>query len=145
MARYQQVTGSKTWMGRLNHGADLLEELNTLCRREGARLGRIEALGAVQRACLGYYDQVQRVYQFITLDQHLEILNLTGNVSLKDGQPFVHAHVTLGDDEGSAFGGHLAPGTVIFACEFVLQVFDGPDLVREFDDETGLPLWQLPG
>ena len=33
----------------------------------------------------------------------------------------VHAHVTLGDAEGRAFGGHLAAGTPVFACEFVIQ------------------------
>jgi uncharacterized protein len=145
MKRYQRLERGKTWLGRLAYGGDLLEEFNGVCRREAVSLGRLEALGAVQRACFGYCDQVSRVYQFITLDQHPEILNRTGNVSIKDGNPFVHAHVTQGDDQGRAFGGHLAPGTIIFACEFVLEAFDGPELARGFDEQTGLPLWQLPG
>lgn len=55
----------------------------------------------------------------------------------------LHAHVTLADGEGNAYGGHLASGTVIFACEFVLQAFDGPPFERGSDEETGLPLWSI--
>ena len=55
----------------------------------------------------------------------------------------VHAHVTLSDEQGNAFGGHLAPGTVIFACEFVIQELAGDALTRGFDEQTGLPLWQM--
>jgi predicted DNA-binding protein with PD1-like motif len=128
-------------MGKLSYGCDLLEELTAICQKENIRLGRIEALGAVQRAHLGFYDQHTREYQFLALSQPLEITKLIGNVSLKDGKPFVHAHVTLADEEGKAFGGHLAPGTVVFACEFIIEVFDGPVFERGLDEETGLPLW----
>lgn len=37
------------------------------------------------------------------------------------------------------------PGTVIFACEFLLQGFEGPAFERAFDEETGLPLWRMEG
>lgn len=132
-------------MGRLQHGADLLEELTGLCKGKNIQLGRVEAIGAVQKAVIGYYHQDKREYEFLTLDQHLEILNLTGNISIKDGSPMVHAHVTLADAEGKAFGGHLAPGTIIFACECIIESYYGAVLERGFDDETGLPLWTVEG
>jgi uncharacterized protein len=66
-----------------------------------------------------------------------------GNISLKDGNPMVHAHITLADEAGKAYGGHLIPGTVVFACEFILQVFEQPLLERGFDEATGLPLWSM--
>jgi len=68
---------------------------------------------------------------------------LVGNISLKDGRPFLHAHVTLADKEGHAFGGHLAPGTIVFVCELVVQALEGPEFTRELDQETGLPLWKM--
>ena len=141
MAIINKVTPSAVFMGRLSHGSDLLEEITALCRKENIRLGRVEALGAVQQARLGFYDQQTREYQFMVLNQPLEITKLVGNVSLKENLPFVHAHVTLADKECHAFGGHLAPGTKIFACEIILEAYDGPLLQREFDGETGLPLW----
>ena len=128
-------------MGRLSHGADLHQELTKLCIDNEIRLGQVVALGAVQKARIGYYDQQTREYHFFELDKSLEILNLTGNVSLKDGKPIVHAHITLGDKQGNAYGGHLAEGTLVFACEYCIQRLEGDPLQRGFDEETGLPLW----
>jgi hypothetical protein len=133
-------------MGRLAYGKDLLEELTSVCIAGGVRHGRVEALGAVQRARVGFYNQSSREYEFLEFDQPLEISNLVGNVSIRDGKPMVHAHITLTDREGKAVGGHLAPGTIVFATEFILQVLEvkaGSEFIRSFDDETGLPLWKM--
>ena len=142
MTMLKEVQSRGLYMGKLPHGSDLLEEITSICTEKQIRLGRIEALGAVQQARLGFYDQKTREYEFFHLDQGLEITNLVGNISVKEGQPMVHAHVTLTDSTGRAYGGHLAQGTKVFACEFVLEVFDGPALQREYDQTTGLPLWK---
>jgi predicted DNA-binding protein with PD1-like motif len=65
-----------------------------------------------------------------------------GNISIKDGKPMVHAHVTLADGEGRAYGGHLAAGTPVFACEFAIHEYTADQvLARQNDPETGLMLW----
>lgn len=143
MAKMEKYSPGRVVMGRLDHGADLLEEITEICRKEGIRMGRVEAIGAVSGARLGFYDQKTREYQFFTIDQPLEILKLAGNISIKDGDPMVHAHVVLGDKDGKAFGGHLAPGTTVFACECIIGVLEGPVLERKSDRETGLPLWGM--
>jgi len=144
MAIMRKVKPRELFMGKLSHGGDLLEEITDICRKENIQLGRVEALGAVRRARLGFYNQQTHEYQFFELDQPLEITKLVGNVSLKDNSPFVHAHITLADKKANAYGGHLASGTVVFACEFMLEVFDGPVLQRDFDETTGLFLWTMP-
>ena len=143
MTIYQTIKPAQILMGKLSCGCDLLEELTAVCAAEGIRLGRIEAIGAVRKAKIGFYDQKQRVYQFLSLDRPMEITKLTGNISLKDGSVFVHAHVTLSDESGRAWGGHLAPGSEVFACEFLIESFHGPDFNRGFDEETGLALWSI--
>jgi predicted DNA-binding protein with PD1-like motif len=143
MAVVREVKAVKMFMGKLEFGADLLEEITRICVDRDIHLGWVEALGAVKKARLGYYNQKEREYHFYELDQTLEITNLVGNVSIKDGVPIVHAHVTFSDKDGHAYGGHLAPGTIVFACEIVIQVLDGPKFERVFDQETGLPLWNM--
>ena len=138
-----KVQSRQLFIGKLDYGSDLLEEISLICQKEDIELGRVEALGAVQKACIGYYDQKAREYRFIELNRHLEITHLIGNISFKDGAPMVHAHITLADESGNAYGGHLSPGTIVFACEFILEVFDGPLLNRAFDQQTGLPLWSM--
>ena len=137
----REVSQKRIVMGKLAHGSDLIGSLNDICRSEGIELGRVEALGAVQNARLGYYNQETQTYEFHDCEHAMEIASLTGNISLKDGQAFVHAHVTLTDHEGKAIGGHLAPGTTVFACEYVIHAFEGPALERGHDEITGLPLW----
>lgn len=128
-------------MGRLGCGQDLIEAITAVCVSQDIRAGRILAIGAVQRARVGFYNQATRAYAFIDFEKPLEITALVGNVSIKDGSPMAHCHVTLMDEEGQAFGGHLAPGTIVFACELTIEEFSGAGFTRAPDDETGLPLW----
>jgi uncharacterized protein len=54
----------------------------------------------------------------------------------------VHGHITRSGDDGRAVGGHLAEGTLVFACEFTIQEYRSATLlVRQMDDPTGLFLW----
>ncbi|MFQ6616953.1 MAG: PPC domain-containing DNA-binding protein [Fidelibacterota bacterium] len=138
----ERVKPKLIFMGNLSYGCDLLEEITLICQKENIETGRIEALGAVQKACVAFYNQEAHEYRFLTLNQPLEITKLIGNVSLKDGNPFVHAHITLADETGKAYGGHLAAGTKVFACEFILESFEGPLFQRELDVKTGLSLWR---
>ena len=61
-----------------------------------------------------------------------------GNVSLKDSEPFIHAHVTLGNHELNMKGGHLFEATVAAVGEFILRKFNN-NFYREFNDDVGLP------
>ena len=82
-------------------------------------------------------------YEFIEIDEPMEITKLSGNISIKDQAPMVHAHLTMADSKGNAFGGHLAPGTILFACEIIIEKYEGAKLERGFDETTGLPLWTI--
>lgn len=136
------VTPGRQLMGRMAKGADLLAALEQVAREHGITLGEVKAIGAVSQARIGYYNQAERKYYFLDLTRPLEIVSLIGNISLKDDKPMVHAHLTLADHEGRAFGGHLAEGTLVFACEFAIQEYrSASPLVRRMDEPTGLFLW----
>ncbi len=143
MTKFINTSQNDIIIGKLSYENDLLEELNGICIEKNITLGKIEAIGAVKKACVGFYNQISREYQFLDFDRPSEILNLTGNISIKDNKPFVHAHILLADESGNAYGGHLAPGTIVFACEFIIYSFSGAELKRGMDDKTGLPLWNI--
>jgi predicted DNA-binding protein with PD1-like motif len=134
----------RVFVGRLQRGTDLLAELTRIAAENRVRCGRVEAIGAAIRARAGYYDQSDRKYGYLEWNEPMEILALTGNISEKaeaPGKPFVHAHVTLADEQGRAFGGHLVEGIVVFAAEFCIMEIVGPQPVRRPDEATGLALW----
>lgn len=59
---------------------------------------------------------------------------------MAEGQPLVHAHLTLSGVDGDAIdviGGHLIEGCVVFGfAEIILMELEGIDMVKNIDDET---------
>lgn len=132
----------RSYMGQLPFGSDLYDSLTEIVQRENIRLGRIQAIGATTHAVVAYYDQKTKAYDPLEFDGGMEILNLNGNVSIRDRKPFVHVHILLGDPAGKVVGGHLLKGTKLFACEVTIDEFEGDELSRAHDERTGLHLWQ---
>lgn len=143
MAIMKKINLKEIYMGKLEFGGDMLREIADFVKKKGIRIGRIEALGAVQRARLSFYNQIRHDYQTFEIRRPLEIVTLVGNVSLKEKKPFVHAHIILTDETGKAYGGHLEKGTVVFACEIIVESYSGPIFEREVEKETGLSLWTI--
>lgn len=126
---------------RLNKGDDLLEKLTQFCADNRIETGVISGVGALDKAAFGYYEQNKKRYENKTLSGQFEILNLSGNISVKEGKPMAHAHITLAKTSGESFGGHLMPGSRVFACEIYIQELAGEPKVRRIDAATGLWLW----
>jgi predicted DNA-binding protein with PD1-like motif len=142
VSEFSEYQVEKILVGRLERGEDLYGAVEEYCVKNDVRLAWVQALGAVTRLAYFYYDQLEKKYHQKFQEERLEILNCTGNVSLKDGRPFPHLHITCADHEGRASGGHLTPGTEVFACEVSIFVLKGDSpLVRGFDPATGLALW----
>ncbi|MBT3525808.1 MAG: DNA-binding protein [Bdellovibrionales bacterium] len=143
MPNYKVATPTRTLIGRLDYGEDILEQLTSICVRGEIHAGRMQGIGALQSATLAYFHQDTREYENILFSQHMEIVSLIGNVSLKDGKPFVHAHMSIADQNGKVYGGHLVEGNIIFAAEFVMTELSCKPLDRLLDPTTGLYLWQF--
>lgn len=140
---FVQPKPSRIFIGRFECNEDLLQALTDFCKKENIRLGTFSLVGAVKNAKLGYYNQEQQKYAgCVELNKKLEIASCSGNISIKDNEIMVHAHIVLADWEGKAFGGHLMPSTKIFAAEFNIQEYTGAELCRGKDKKTGLPLWE---
>lgn len=131
-------------VGRLERGDVLPDAFERLAADQGVASGWVRALGAFERLELCEYDQAaQRYRPALRFDAPCEVLSLAGNVSSKDGEPFVHLHATVShEDRGrvEVVGGHLVTAEV-FACEFSLECFDDVVLERARDEATGLSLW----
>ena len=131
----------KVVMAGLPHDSDLLGAITDLARENNIEVGTIIAIGAVKKARIGYYDQSVREYREQDIEEPMEISSCLGNISLKDGEIFVHAHINLADREGRVMGGHLCAGTIVFAAECRITELKGESLKRSYDDITGLSLW----
>jgi predicted DNA-binding protein with PD1-like motif len=134
---------SRALVERFNTGDDVLDRLNSLVRQQHVFAGSFTALGAVESGTVGYFIGDGNYFQ-ISLEGPLEVVSCVGNVSSKEGAPFVHAHITFSDKEGKAYGGHLLPGCRVGATfEVTLHTYDDIDMPRIFDPATKLFLLKL--
>jgi predicted DNA-binding protein with PD1-like motif len=140
-AGFQQLTAGRGFVGRLETGSDLVAEIERFCREQGIVAAQVTVIGALRRAAYAYYEQHDHRYLELSSETHHEIVGFTGNVSLRDDKPFLHAHATFADANGATVGGHLLRGCEVFAAEVMIRELSGVSLVRSFDEETGLSLW----
>ena len=139
--RIWEASPGRTFIGRLEKGSDLVAEIERICAERAVSAGWVSVIGAVQRAAFAYYHQSDHRYLELASDTHHEIVGFIGNISLRDGKPFLHAHATFADEHGACVGGHLLRGIEVFVAEFEIRELLGVDLVRNLDEEFGLALW----
>ncbi|HEY9746289.1 MAG TPA: PPC domain-containing DNA-binding protein [Oculatellaceae cyanobacterium] len=135
------------YIGRLRKGADIIRSIETFCAEKNIRAAWVNIIGALDRATLSYYDQKTHQYFHRSFVGEYEITSCSGNISIRDGKPFAHLHITLSDTDFNAFGGHLWPDSAsVFAAEYVIFELDkepeDADLERCPDADTGLALWK---
>ena len=140
---FWEAHAGRAFIGRLATGTDLLAEIERFCEEQGIRTAWVSVVGAVSHASFGYYEQQERRDLELSSDFHHEITAFTGNVSMRDGRPFLHAHAAFANREGGSVGGHLLPGCTVFVGEVTIREMADVDLERLPDEITGLALWPL--
>ena len=124
----------------LRKGELVIENLTRHCKDKGIQNAVLAGLGAVSYIKCGYYDLGNREYHFKEYNGLFEVVSVSGNVILKDGQPFVHMHALFTNENNHAFGGHIEEMKVGVTLEVHVQKFENT-LRREYDEgETGLYL-----
>jgi predicted DNA-binding protein with PD1-like motif len=103
----------------------------------------LTAIGAFERATIGWFDMTSKSYRKIEVDEQCEALSAIGDVAIgDDGKPSLHVHIVLGLADGSTRGGHLMSGTVRPTLEVVLTEVPST-LRRRKRPELGIALIDL--
>ena len=132
----------RTYAVILDTGDEVVACLTRFAKEQRLSASQFTAVGAFRDCVLGYFDWQQKDYARIVVDEQVEVLNLTGNVALSEGEPKLHPHIVIGKADGSAHGGHLLAGHVRPTLEVI--VTESPaHLQRRSDPETGLALIRL--
>lgn len=127
---------------RVDPGEEILEKIGILCKKENIRVGSAVGLGASNRAVVGLFDTVNKVYKKKELTGPMEITSLVGNISTKDGETYLHFHVNLCDEEMRIQGGHMNACYVSATAEITVTKSEGT-VERRMDEEIGLNLYRF--
>lgn len=127
---------------RLDKGEEIISSINELCKKKSIKAGTISGLGAVDYFVIGLYNVKEMAYYSTTYEDYFEITSLTGNISVKDDEPYVHIHGTFSDVEGTCIGGHLNEARISATCEIIIQRIDGV-INRSLDEDIGLNIMKF--
>ncbi|HEO65165.1 MAG TPA: DUF296 domain-containing protein [Spirochaetes bacterium] len=133
----------RIFMGRFQMNDDLIKVLTQYCIDNKILTGHIQIIGRLLQARLSHYNPEQKKKNYVSIKKPLIIQQAGGNISLKDGLPVAHIHAVCTDLDGKPIGGNLEEGCLIFSGEFFLQELIGENLVRKYDESTGLYLWDI--
>ena len=128
---------------RLDPGEEIVASLTRLVEQENVRLGTVSALGAAGDVTIGIFNTKEKQYYSQRYQGDYEISALVGNVTRKEGEPYLHLHITIGNPvTGEVHAGHLSSAVISATLELFLQVWDG-QVGRKFSDQVGLNLFEF--
>jgi uncharacterized protein len=101
-------------------GDEAVSALTQFARAERLEAAQITAVGAFERATVGWFDRQARDYRRIQVNEQCELLSLIGDVAEGEDGPIVHVHAVLGLSDGTTRGGHLLEGRVFPTLEAIV-------------------------
>jgi predicted DNA-binding protein with PD1-like motif len=138
--KYRKI-GEKIFVS-LQTGDLINKSLTEISVKENISNAWINGIGAIDSVEVGYMDVVNKKYQKRNFNDNYELISLIGNITMKDGVPFVHTHITFSDTEYKVFGGHLFDAKITATGEIILTVADSK-IDRQFNENVGIHTWCL--
>lgn len=132
----------ETIVARAGRGEEIVSFIAAIAKREAVRAASVSGIGVLRNSELGYFDYEKKKYLKKILPDEMELLSLAGNVTVSEGEPFVHCHAVLSGRDFQTAGGHLFRGEVAVTAEVFIQVLEG-EITRTFNPATSLRLMDL--
>jgi uncharacterized protein len=116
-----ETAGSKIHVVVLETGEEAFATLVRFANQEELSAASLTAIGAFERATVGWFDFEKKTYKKVEVNEQCEVLSAIGDIATgDDGKASLHVHVVLGLSDGSTRGGHLMAGNVRPTLEVVV-------------------------
>ncbi|HEX3917432.1 MAG TPA: PPC domain-containing DNA-binding protein [Caulobacteraceae bacterium] len=137
------VGGQRTFVLVLDPSEEAFATITRFAVERELEAASLSAIGAFERATVGWFDLEAKTYRPIEVNEQCEALCLLGDVAVgDDGKPSLHIHCVVGLRDGSTRGGHLLKATVRPTLEVTL-VETPAHLRRRKRPELGVALIDL--
>lgn len=135
-------SSAMSYVFRVPANEDLVEYLLKVVKSHHLQAAFVQTcVGSVSSATLRLANATpENPNEMIELKQNLEIVSLTGTLTLgDDGNVQKHLHTSLADSKGRVVGGHVMALRTYTTAEVVLGECTELRFRREHDDATGYP------
>src|SRR3954467_5694041 len=100
-ALINQDDGLRTFVVVFETGDEAMGGLASFAKIESLGSSHFTPIGAFSRAIVSYFAWPPKKYPPIPIDEQVEVLSFTGDITIESGQSKVHAHVVLGKADGT--------------------------------------------
>lgn len=129
---------------RLDKGESVMKTLKEFLIGEKIDLGYFTGLGATNDVTIGILNTATKEITKKQFTGDFEIGTMFGTITQKDEEPYIHAHITVGNvGKDLTYAGHLVDATVSATAEIVLKKMEGGTIGRRFDENIGLDLMKF--
>jgi uncharacterized protein len=116
-----ETEGQRRFVVVLDSGEEAFATLTAFAAANHISGASLTALGAFERATVGWFDFEKKTYRKIPIGEQCEVLSAIGDIAQgDDGKPSLHVHAVVGLSDGSTRGGHLLEGIVRPTLEVTL-------------------------
>jgi len=112
MRVHEATAAQRVFELRFSEGDEIMSGITELAVRERIAAAYVTGIGGLSGALLGWGDPAVGAIKTIPVEQKAELASFTGNISLRDGRPYVHAHAVVSFGDGSTKAGHVVTAHV---------------------------------
>ena len=122
---------------RIDKGEEVVDCLKTICKKIDIKLGSIVGIGSTDKVTIGLLNTKTKKYQSKEFTGDHEIAPHVGNITMMNGEVYLHLHITICNVEHKAIGGHLTSAIISATFEGIIDIIEG-QITREYNDDVGL-------
>jgi len=128
---------------KIERGEEVLESLQKVCEELNIKSGLIFGIGALSEATI--IDGSTTEYLAPNpkeFKEPMEIASAMGNITEKDGKPFIHLHGSIGLQNHTSTAGHIKRGIVYLVGEFFI-IRQNWKIKRVYDEKIKMWVFDL--
>ncbi len=130
-------------IGKIEPDEDLIDSIIKIVNKHNITTGLIHCIGALKKFTIGYFDIQLKKYLTRTINEYVELVSCTGNLSFKNGEPIIHLHISVGTREYNIIGGHLLQPSIVSVTGEVYILEIDKKIERFADPQFNLSLLDL--
>jgi predicted DNA-binding protein with PD1-like motif len=109
---------------RFSTGDELLSGLTDLALKNHITAAYVTGIGGLSTGMLGWGDPSNGAFKKIPIDRKAELVSLVGDISMRDGRPYVHLHGVVAFSDGTTRGGHVIEAHIAPVAEIAVVALE---------------------